>query len=208
MFNGQAHQDEFVLHCLKHKRDGTFLEIGSNHYRDINNTYLLEYSYNWRGIMVEYNNAFLPDYTNFRSRSSHVIEDATTINFRAKFESCGFPSVIDYLQIDLEVENRSTLTTLENLDTQVMDDYKFRVVTFEHDIYSGDHFNTRQSSRDIFQRRGYVRVFSDVANSIEYPYEDWYVHPELVDMDYINRVKRDASMDWRDIMKILTQEYV
>ena len=35
------------------------------------------------------------------------------------------PLKIDYLQIDLEVNNRSTLTTLELLDAQVFDNYKF-----------------------------------------------------------------------------------
>ena len=208
MYNGQAHQDAFVLHCLKHKRNGTFVEIGSNHYQNINNTYLLEKSYNWRGIMVEYNSSFLPGYTQHRNRSFPIIQDATKINFKEKFEICGLPTNIDYLQVDLEVDNRSTLTTLENLDSQVMSDYKFAVITFEHDIWRGDHFNTRQASRDIFQKHGYVRVFSDVSNGIEYPYEDWYVHPDLVDMNFINRIKRDMTMTWADIMGIIAKEYV
>jgi hypothetical protein len=208
MHNGQVGQDAYVIHCLKHKKNGTFVEIGSNHYKYDNNTYLLEKIYNWRGIMVEQNTGFLSEYTKHRSRSCPVLRDATTINFKEKFETCGFPSAIDYLQIDLEVENRSTLTTLENLDSQVMDDYKFAVVTFEHDIYRGDHFNTRQVSRDIFQRRGYVRVFSDVANGVGVQFEDWYVHPDLVDMEYINRIKTDTSLDWIDVMRIIMREYV
>ena len=36
----------------------------------------------------------------------------------------------------------------------------------------------------IFKRKGYQRVFSDVSNEGN-PYEDWYVHPELVDMKHI-----------------------
>ena len=211
MYNGQARQDAFVLHCLKHKRNGTFVEIGSNDYKHINNTYLLEKSYDWRGIMVEYDSSFLPEYIQHRGRSFPIIQDATTINFKEKFEVCGLPTNIDYLQVDLEVTNRSTLATLENLDSQVMGDYKFAVVTFEHDIWRGDQFNTRQSSRDIFQKHGYVRVFSDVSNhtnGVEYPYEDWYVHPDLVDMNFINRIKRDESLDWRIIMEIIAKEYV
>jgi hypothetical protein len=159
--------------------------------------------------MVEYDSSYLPDYTQFRNRSFPIIQDATTINFKEKFEIYELPTNIDYLQVDLEVENRSTLATLENLDSQVMSNYKFAVVTFEHDIYSGDHFNTRQASRNIFQKHGYVRVFSDVSNGgSDYPYEDWYVHPDLVDMSFINRIKRDESLDWTIIMQIIAKEYV
>jgi hypothetical protein len=97
------------------------------------------------------------------------------------------PLSFDYLQIDLEVSNESTLNTLKKLDTDVLDTYKFATVTFEHDIYVGDCYNTRLSSRDIFKRRGYVCVFEDISND-GCPYEDWYVHPDLVDMNYVNNL--------------------
>lgn len=203
MYNGQVQQDCFVLHSLKHKRNGTYVEIGSRDHKYINNTYLLETEYGWRGFMVEYDTSFLPSYIINRPNSYHLMLDATTINFKQEFEQRNFPKNIDYLQIDLEADNRSTLTTLEHLDSQVMGEYKFAVVTFEHDIYRGDFFNTRNVSRDIFQKNGYIRVFSDVSN-----FEDWYVHPDLVDMDYINRIKRDTSMDWKDIINIVKSEYV
>ncbi len=56
------------------------------------------------------------------------------------------PKNIDYLQIDLEVCNRSTLTTLELLDNTIFNEYKFATVTFEHYIYASDRFNTRLAS--------------------------------------------------------------
>ena len=112
------------------------------------------------------------------------------------------PLSIDYLQIDLEANNGSTLKTLEKLDNEILDTYKFATVTFEHDIYTGDHFNTRSVSREIFERRGYVRVFSDVSNGGN-AFEDWYVHPELVDMNYVNYIKKEDNMEWADIVKSL-----
>ena len=42
MYLGQAQQDKFVLNVLNEKKNGYFLEIGSNHPININNTYLLE----------------------------------------------------------------------------------------------------------------------------------------------------------------------
>jgi hypothetical protein len=42
-----------------------------------------------------------------------------------------------------------------------------------------------------------LRVFSDVANGphVKNAFEDWYVHLDLVDMDYINKIsgqRRDS----------------
>ena len=199
----QAGQDIFVLSVLKNKQNGIFLEIGSSHPENINNTYILEKFYNWKGIMVEYDYNFLPLYKLIRPKSLHIMEDATTVNFKNEFEMLELPNNIDYLQIDLEVINRSTLTVLENLDRDVMNNYKFAVVTFEHDIYSGDYFDTRTISRNIFEKRGYVRVFSDVKNE-DNPYEDWYVHPELVDMEYINNIKTEESLEWTNIITRIT----
>jgi hypothetical protein len=182
---GQANQDKFVLSVLKEKKNGYFLEIGSNHPININNSYLLETNFNWRGIMVEYNDSYLPSYKQVRPNSIHLIQDATTIDYKSVFERNNMPFAFDYLQIDLEADTGSTLQTLQNLDIQVFDKYKFATVTFEHDIYRTNFGNTRSVSRDIFNRRGYVRVFEDI-NDNGYPYEDWYVHPDLVDMNYVN----------------------
>jgi hypothetical protein len=201
-FNGQAAQDLFVRTVLNEKRDGTFVEIGSNHPITINNTFLLEKELNWRGIMVEYDPSYLEFYQGCRSTAHHVIADATTVNFAEEFAKAKMPADIDYLQVDLEVSNGSTINTLVNLDDQVMDAYRFATVTFEHDIYSGDHHDTRQRSREIFQRRGYARVVEDVSND-DLPYEDWYVHPDLVDMELVRSIQGTeyTGLAWRDIIK-------
>jgi len=185
---GQAEQDKFVLNVLKEKRNGYFLEIGSNHPININNSFLLETKYDWKGIMVEYNPSFLPLYKMYRPNSIHVINDATIIDYKSVFENNSVPSIFDYLQIDLEANNGSTIKTLEKLDNEIFDAYKFATVTFEHDIWHTNFDNTRLKSRDIFKKRGYVSVFEDVNNGFDYPYEDWYVYPELVDMDYISNL--------------------
>jgi len=192
MYSGQSLQDKFILSILKEKRNGCFLEIGSNHPININNTYLLEKMYDWKGIMVEYDNSFLPLYKQYRPNNIHIIEDATKIDYKAVFESNNIPLNIDYLQIDLEEDNGSTLTTLRNLDEQVLDKYKFATVTFEHDIYHSNIYNTREESRKLFNKRGYVCVFQDV-NNCGNPYEDWYVHPDLVDMKYVSYLQEKNS---------------
>jgi len=212
MYLGQAQQDKFILNILKEKRNGYFLEIGSNHPININNTYLLESKYDWKGIMIEYNESYLELYKIHRPNSIHVINDATKVDYKTLFEKNNMPLYLDYLQIDLEANNGSTINTLKKLDNEIFDTYKFATVTFEHDIYHTNFDNTRLKSRDIFKNRGYIRVFEDIYNeSIIYPYEDWYVHPDLVDMNYVNNLIEinqkhyvDSSItgktiNWKDI---------
>lgn len=181
---GQAEQDKFVLNVLQGKRDGYFLEIGSSHPVSINNSYVLETKYGWKGIMVEYDKKLLGLYETHRPGSIHVMQDATTVDYKTLFESSNVPVNLDYLQIDLEAANGSTLRTLQKLDAEIMDKHKFAVVTFEHDVYSTNFQNTRTVSREIFKKRGYTCVFEDISN-LGNPFEDWYVHPDLVDMNYV-----------------------
>lgn len=210
-YNSQVFQDKFVLTVLKFKTNGRFLELGANHPTNISNTFLLEKKYNWQGIMVEYDTNFRDQYKELRSSSHHVFQNATLVDYKKILGELNYPSRMDYLQIDLEPGNSSTLKALQLLDRTVFDTYKFATVTYEHDIYNqtSAFSNTRDESRKIFERRGYVRVFSDVNNDgwqntasnkeklkngeavpiVSYPgtfpFEDWYVHPDLVDMDYI-----------------------
>lgn len=198
MYFGQAQQDKFVLNVLKQKRNGFFVEIGSNHPITINNTYLFESQYDWKGILIEYQSLFLPLYKEHRPNSVHVINNATQIDYKTLFETSNAPKSIDYLQIDLEANNGSTIQTLEKLDLDIFDTYTFATVTFEHDIYHTNFGNTREKSREIFAKRGYVSVFQDVDNMGINPYEDWYVHPTLVDMEYIENLKSKNLKNYKD----------
>lgn len=214
MYKGQALQDKFVLNVLKNKKDGYFIEIGSNHPITNNNTYLLENSYNWRGVMIEYLNNWEHLYRVHRKNSIHIIDDATKINYRSFFDNNNIPENIDYLQIDLDVTNNSTIDTLIKLDEEVFNKHKFATITFEHDIFRGKQYEkTRTLSRDIFKKRGYECVFEDIQDKVpNRVYEDWYVHPELVDMKYIEELKiknrsnyqynsiTKKSLDWRKII--------
>jgi len=201
----QAYQDIFVRIILKNKKQGIFLEIGGNHPSINNNTYVLEKNNNWKGLIVEYEKSFENLYIKNRKRSLYVIRDARNVDYLKIFEIYNFPKNIDYLQIDLEVDNKSTLELLFLLDKKIFNEYKFATVTFEHDIYRGDFFNTREISRNIFESRGYVLVFPDVKvmNDGYEPFEDWYVHPDLVDMEYVNKIKTTDSLNCDEIKNIL-----
>jgi hypothetical protein len=163
--------------------------------------------------MVEYDSKFLSLYKQHRPNSIHIINDATKIDYKNVFEQNNMPLSFDYLQIDLEANNGSTIKTLQKLDNEIFDTYKFATVTFEHDIYHTNFANTRLESRNIFAKRGYICVFEDIHND-GYPYEDWYVHPDLVDINYVNNLIENnkphyvnhpitgKTINWKDIQYI------
>jgi hypothetical protein len=207
--NSQASQDIFVRMLTNYKKEGYFLEIGSNDPIFHNNTYILENEYNYKGIMVEYDKSFENSYKINRPNSIYVIDDAQKVNYRKLLDDNNFPKEIDYLQIDLDVNNRSTLNTLELLYRTVFDKYKFATITFEHDIYTGNYFNTQNISRQIFKERGYILVFPDVSVFWEGKYckfEDWYVHKDLIDPDVINKIKSDVSLTHEEIVAFITKK--
>ncbi len=164
MFRGQAEQDKFVLKILKNKKDGTFVELGTKYPIHSNNTFILESNFNWRGILIEYKDKWINDYKKHRPNSSYVIKDASKIDYKQLFLDTNMPNNIDYLQIDLEVDNGSTLNSLKKIENDVMKNYKFATITFEHDIYKSNFLDTRNESRKIFEKNGYIRVFSDINN--------------------------------------------
>ena len=133
------------------KNNGFFLEIGSSHPIQINNTYILETNYNWKGIMVEFDPRFLLLYNQCRPNSHYIIKDATQIDYLTELQTNNAPYDCDYLQIDLEVSNGVTLKTLQILEQTIFNNYKFATVTFEHDIYTSNYNNTRIESRNIFK---------------------------------------------------------
>jgi hypothetical protein len=186
--HSQSKQDLFAIYCAKYKKNGFFLEIGSNHPISHNNTFLLENSYDWKGLMIEYDTSFEELYKLHRPNSIYRMQDATTVNYREIMDNNNFPINMDYLQVDLDVDNSSTIKTLQLLDNTVFDKYKFASITFEHDIYRGNYFNTQEISRKIFTDRGYILAFPNVSvwwNNQHSEYEDWYIHPDLVDIEYI-----------------------
>lgn len=201
----QACQDIFVLSMTNKKKNGFFVEIGGSQPIDLSNTYTLEKNYLWRGFIVEWYSMFSQLYDKYRPNSIYEINDARVVNYKNILETYNFPKNIDYLQIDLDVDNRSTLDVLNIFNDTIFDTYKFATVTFEHDIYTGNFFDTRELSRKIFKERGYLLVFPDVKvrNPDFVPFEDWYIHPDLVDMDYVNKVKTENSLSCEEIKELL-----
>lgn len=102
--------------------------------------------------------------------------DAMCIDYKKLFRACNAPKIIDYLSLDLE----PPLLTFELLQLLPFDEYKFKVITFEHDDYREEfkHLNLKEKSRDFFKKLGYIRIEESVMCQYDIlgaRIEDWYV---------------------------------
>ena len=169
----QALQDMFVLTMLNGKKDGVYVEIGGSDPININNTYILEKTFGWKGLSFEIDEEIV-DYYNSTRINKCICLDATTADYSKIFEENNLPKHIDYLQVDIEPAWQ-TLKSLKQID---LDTYRFSVITFETDAYQGNDAVIRQS-QSILTDHGYQLVASNVKN-LGNAFEDWYVDPQVV----------------------------
>jgi FkbM family methyltransferase len=65
--------EEWAIRDFFHdRRDGVFLDVGANHYRNENNTYFLESQLGWSGIAIDALDEFAADYAAHRPRTRFV----------------------------------------------------------------------------------------------------------------------------------------
>lgn len=185
----QAWQDIFVLVALNGLRDGTYLEIGAGDARSINNTYLLEKFFGWRGISVDIDSRSIWSYRLFR-RNPCLHLDACEADYHQIFRRLPMANSIDYLQLDIE----PCTNTLRALRKVVSDGVKAKVITFETDFYDPstsqyESERVRSESRELLGSLGYQLVAADVGStSIANPFEDWYVDPSQVDVSRLQHL--------------------
>lgn len=181
--HSQVFQDMFVLSILDGKKHGTYLEIGSADPIYGNNTYLLEKSYNWTGIGLDYNYKSVEKYKSSR-KNKVLLANALEVDFHSILEEIAVDNTIDYLQLDCEPAE-TTYTVLLRIP---FDRYKFAVITYEHDYYADKTKSFRQKSREYLKNLGYVLVVNDICadNEKSCNFEDWWVHPDLINNKILN----------------------
>ena len=69
-------------------------------------------------------------------------------------------------------------------------EYRFAVITYEHDYYLDQTKSYRDLSREYLESKGYILICGNIAPDEWRVYEDWWVNPELVSLDIINKMKR------------------
>lgn len=181
---GQVMQDIFILAALNGKRNGTYLEIGSCFAYRGNNTVLLEQQFGWTGVGIEYDEKYVHDYRAHR-KNPVLHQDALETDYDDILSSLAVDGTIDYLQLDCDPPN-ITYSIMEKIP---FDKYKFAVITYEHDHYLDMTKSYREKSRKFLTDRGYVLVVPNVSPDDMTPFEDWWVHPDLVDSETISKMQ-------------------
>ena len=169
----QSMQDLFVLSMLDGKKQGVYVEIGADKPKVINNSWMLELQYDWKGVSFEIDESKV-EYFNIVRQNKCVCTDATTFDYKPLFDEREYPKQIDYLQVDCEPPE----ITLQCLKQLPLNDYRFSVITFETDLYDGGH-EVEKEQWEILCSLGYQRVAKNVENEGN-PYEDWWIDPEIV----------------------------
>jgi hypothetical protein len=187
----EAFQDIFILTLLDGQENGYYVEIGSGYPLNGNNTYLLEEVYDWTGISIDITPEAIERH--FRDRKHRVkLADATTLNYTHLFNQIHAPKIIDYLQIDCDPASVSYQVL-----TQIpFDKFKFKILTFEHDLYvSNENRIYRDESRKFLQEKGYTLLIPDVSIENEKPYEDWWVNVDVITPAILMEFKRKFQIN-------------
>jgi hypothetical protein len=193
----EAYQDMFVLAMTNGKKNGTYVEIGSGHPSYGNNSYLLEKDFGWKGMSVDISEEFISQHQKERTHTA-LLKDATTINYTNYFDSLGFTNEIDYLQVDVDPAEVS----LKVLYTMPFEKYKFSVITFEHDHYADPKSQVREKARKFLEAFGYVLAVPNVSPDDNRPYEDWFIHPDIMNSQRV-RMMLNSSDETKNAEKLM-----
>jgi hypothetical protein len=163
-------QDKFVAETFKYKKNGTFLDIGCNDYKDRNNTYFLEKNLNWIGVGVDTRKDFKDGWDKNRT-SKFVTGNGTILDFKKVLDENNMPQIIDYLSIDTEPSS----TSFKCLLNVFKSGYDFNVITFETDEYNTKPENSIQElSRIFLKNKGFVLI-KEVRRQ-----DDFYIHQRML----------------------------
>lgn len=169
----QAFQESFVLNILDFKKSGYFLEIGSAEGVIANNTLILESEFEWKGLALENDLSLATKYNETRFAKCLCL-DATSWPAEETLLASGAPSQIDYLQVDIDPAEQS-LRALVNLPFL---NFRYSVITFEHDRYLSEDSHVRDASRDFLNSHGY-HLFAGGIETRGRNFEDWWIDAKL-----------------------------
>lgn len=185
----QADQDIFVLSMLNGKRNGTYLEIGCNESFANSNTALLETEFGWYGIGIDFYKPWIDSW----SRQNPVEQaDGLSVDFLDLLKRYNIGPIVDYLSIDCDPPH----VTFEILKRLPFESVQFAVITFEHDCHAWGS-DVKNQSRLYLESKGYQLIVCNISDQgLARDFEDWWVHPKLVDADLIA-----THTDLRDLVK-------
>ena len=64
------------------------------------------------------------------------------------------------------------------------EEYRFSVITFEHDIYDNnwpDNHKHKDTAKNLLESHGYKLIAENINHNENKPFEDWYVDTSIID---------------------------
>lgn len=170
----QAAQDLFALEVCTNK---TYIEIGGNHPRRINNTFNLDFNHGWKGFSVELIEKWSGAWSKSDRNNPCYFKDAITFDYLAALKEQGMDTKIGYLSCDIEPPN-NTFAALQRVIGQGIE---FECITFEHDWYNFPETTFNEQATEYLKKHGYKVAVRDVFCKKSWlPYETWYVREDIV----------------------------
>lgn len=203
--NAQLLQDLWVLHELKEKRNGYFVEFGACDGVTLSNTLLLEKTYGWQGALAEpartwhaalyrNRNCYISDKCIYQSDGLEVlfnevdigelsgVNDVIGNDFHADFRRDARQYPVATISLDRFLSEARAPRRIDYLSIDV-EGSEFDVLQSldftAHDIalISVEHnfSESRQGIYNLLTGMGYRRRFGQLSL-----FDDWYVRPDLV----------------------------
>jgi hypothetical protein len=168
-------QDIFVLSVFGTDSQGTFVDIGCKEPINHSNTALLE-KYGWKGIGIDIND-YSMEWKYQRPNSKFIHSDALKVDYKKVFEQNNMPNVITYLSLDLDGRG----IAFQSLKDVIETGYEFKILTIEHDAYSGNTLSDTIPQRKLLKEKGYVLVRRcDII-------EDFWINPKYIIPEQYNK---------------------
>lgn len=190
-------QDQFALLCSPQKGPKFYLDLGSAHPDDGNNTVRLE-EQGWDGLRFDIN----PHVLGIKSkRTSHtIIGDVSAPGFLAqRLKAFGVPELIHYISFDVD---DGTLGAVEHFP---WDNHAFACMTFEHDSRS-TNFARKQAMFRALESYNYG-IIQDVCYEDKglHVFEDWYFHRHMVPPLLLPKLfSCPSNAYWKDVLEHLS----
>lgn len=191
-----AYQDIFALK-LFNNQPGYYLDIGCSDGISRSNTYLLE-QMGWKGILLDYNQHDLNKAHNIRKSTHNTIINLNVTQpflMEKTLEQYSCPKIIDYISLDVDE------CSLLCLNSFPLSSYRFKFLTFEHDIYAGrqDCIDRKFKTPELLESFGYTKIIDNVIVN-DLPYEDWYVDLSFFDINRFAKLMSKSGWRYQDIL--------
>lgn len=190
-----ACQDIFALSLFNNNKLNFFLDIGCADGVSASNSLLLE-QYGWSGILID--NRL--DQINLSKQKRinnniHCIDATDKYCLEHVLEISNCPETIDYISLDID---HFSFTCLERFP---FDKYKFKFMTFEHDLYTNHEsvFDRKYKAPELLKSFGYEKLIDNILVWGRMPYEDWYISNEYTDIidlfQNLTNVRPEKALD-------------